>query len=341
MNFGRLIPELDFALDFARRAAAVSHEVESSIKPITKSDRSPVTTADFAIQALAGRLIRAHFPGDVLVAEESSPVLREGHAAASLEEVTRILSHLFPDATAQAVCEWIDYGTAAPGRRFWTLDPIDGTKGFIRGHQYATALALVVDGRVELGILSCPRLSVESGKAVAVTKKAGSVLVAERGKGAWVSPIQNGTPFTPLSVSPAEDPTRARLVRSYEDSHTNTEEIDRLINTLGVQVEPIRMDSQAKYALVAAGAADLLLRFRSANRAYDSAKIWDHAAGALVVEEAGGCVTDLEGKPLDFSAGRTLARNHGVLASNGRLHPAALEGLRRMWGAVTRLTTDD
>jgi 3'(2'), 5'-bisphosphate nucleotidase len=57
-------------------------------------------------------------------------------------------------------------------------------------------------------------------------------------------------------------------------------------------------------------------------------KIWDQAAGSLIVEEAGGWVTDLDGKPLDFTAGRTLADNRGILATNGHLHPAALEALR-------------
>jgi len=59
-------------------------------------------------------------------------------------------------------------------------------------------------------------------------------------------------------------------------------------------------------------------------------KIWDQAAGALVVTEAGGLVTDLDGKPLDFTAGRNLVNNRGVLASNRLLHPAALQALREI-----------
>ena len=61
-----------------------------------------------------------------------------------------------------------------------------------------------------------------------------------------------------------------------------------------------------------------------------SEQIWDQAAGALLVEEAGGRVTDLEGRPLDFGVGRRLDRNFGVLATNGRLHDAALATLRRV-----------
>jgi len=56
-------------------------------------------------------------------------------------------------------------------------------------------------------------------------------------------------------------------------------------------------------------------------------RMWDHAAGAAIVTEAGGRVTDLDGEPLDFTAGPTLQRNRGVLATNGAVHDLALEAL--------------
>ncbi len=64
-----------------------------------------------------------------------------------------------PDATPEEVCGLIDRGSGEPPRTFWTLDPIDGTKGFLRREQYAVALALVRDGKVELGVLGCPELN--------------------------------------------------------------------------------------------------------------------------------------------------------------------------------------
>jgi len=328
MNFDNLSRELDFALQFSRQAAEVASQVQRDmvLSTLTKSDRSPVTTADFAIQALAGRLIHDTFPGDVLVAEESAAMIRDGKAPASLEEINKVLSRIWPETTPDKIFHWVDYGAGVPGDRFWTLDPIDGTKGFIRGDQYATAIALVIEGRVELGVLSCPKLNLET--AGSARSSGGSLLVAARGKGAWLTSLGDGGGFSRLSVSAAREPRQATVVRSFEDSHTNTGQLDRLVQLLGIESEPIRMDSQAKYAVVAAGAADLLVRFRSANREYDAAKIWDHAAGALIVEEAGGCVTDLHGKPLDFSTGRTLARNVGLLASNRHLHGAILAGLR-------------
>jgi 3'(2'), 5'-bisphosphate nucleotidase len=88
------------------------------------------------------------------------------------------------------------------------------------------------------------------------------------------------------------------------------------------------MDSQAKSVLLAAGEGDLIFRLLSPRRPDYQEKIWDQAAGAILVQEAGGRVSDLTGAPLDFSAGRTLARNAGVVASNGLLHDAALEAIR-------------
>ncbi|HEX7974990.1 MAG TPA: inositol monophosphatase family protein, partial [Anaerolineales bacterium] len=82
------------------------------------------------------------------------------------------------------------------------------------------------------------------------------------------------------------------------------------------------------YAILAAGKGDLLLRLISPSMPDYHEKIWDQAAGSLILEEAGGKITDLDGRPLDFSTGRELLNNRGILASNSFLHPAALEALQ-------------
>ena len=104
--------------------------------------------------------------------------------------------------------------------------------------------------------------------------------------------------------------------------------MDYLADELSTTAEPVRMDSQAKYMVLAAGKAELYLRFLSPRQPDYKEKIWDQAAGSLIVEEAGGKVSDLYGLPLDFTTGRTLRSNRGVLASNKILHQAALNALR-------------
>jgi 3'(2'), 5'-bisphosphate nucleotidase len=131
-----------------------------------------------------------------------------------------------------------------------------------------------------------------------------------------------------VQVSQRADPAQARLLRSFESGHTNVDQIDDFAHALGIHAEPVRMDSQAKYAVLAAGDGDLLLRLLSPSKLDYREKIWDQAAGSLVVQEAGGMITDLDGKPLDFTAGRSLHNNRGILASNSLLHPAALQALR-------------
>lgn len=293
---------------------------------IAKQDRSPVTVADFASQALiAHRLFRA-FPADSLVGEEDATVLRTPEARGTLERVAQFTSRFMPESDPEKICDWIDRGCGEPTNRFWTLDPIDGTKGFLRGDQYAVALALIEDGQVQVGVLGCPNLTAgyrpdPSG--------GGSLVVAERLRGAWVTSLDHpDQSFVQLEVSDRQDPASARLLRSFESGHTNVSQIDQFARQLGAEAAPVRMDSQAKYAVLAAGHGELYLRLLSTQRPDYEEKVWDQAAGSLIIEESGGWVTDLNGKPLDFTAGRTLARNRGILASNGHLHAAALQTLR-------------
>jgi 3'(2'), 5'-bisphosphate nucleotidase len=130
-----------------------------------------------------------------------------------------------------------------------------------------------------------------------------------------------------LKVSERSDSSQARLLRSFEAGHTDVSKIDELGDWLGIQVDPVRMDSQAKYAVLAAGGGEAIIRLLSPNRPDYREKIWDQATGSIVLEEAGGKLTDLSGTPLDFTQGRLLTKNRGVLATNGLLHEKILRGL--------------
>jgi 3'(2'), 5'-bisphosphate nucleotidase len=87
------------------------------------------------------------------------------------------------------------------------------------------------------------------------------------------------------------------------------------------------MDSQAKYGILARGEVTLYLRVPSSAEPGYTENIWDHAAGSIIAEEAGGRVTDISGRPLDFSSGIKMEKNRGVLVSNGILHEVVLKAL--------------
>ena len=321
-----------FALKAVHLAASLAAGIRSEMvtAALTKDDRSPVTVADFAAQAVIGYLVDQYFPGEVLVGEEGSEVLRSTQEQATLQKVAGFVNRVVPGATPAQVCDLIDRGGDEPGGSYWTLDPIDGTKGFLRGAQYATALAYVEDGQVQLGVLGCPNLSPGLEETSAGE---GSLLLACRGAGSWIARMQDFDQpgeFSRLRVSDERDPEMARLLRSFESSHTDGEIVDAFRVEFGARADPVRMDSQVKYALLASGKGEIYLRLLSPDKLDYKEKIWDQAAGSIIVEEAGGTVTDLDGKALDFSLGRTLKGNRGICASNGRFHDRALAALKRV-----------
>lgn len=320
-------PMVQPALRAVRQATDLMRLIqrETVLPSLTKVDKSPVTVADFTSQAIIGRVLSQAFPEIPLVAEEISTALREPDGEQILAQVAHYVGRVIPDATLESVCDWIDLGGAEAGKRFWVLDPIDGTKGFLRGNQYAVALALVEDGLVQIGVLGCPNLRDAS---IPDLEGPGSIVLAVRGEGTWtMSLAKEDKEWKQLKVSSRKDAVQARLLRSFEASHTNVGQIDELADWLGVQVEPVRMDSQAKYAVLAAGGGEVMIRLLSPDRPDYREKIWDQAAGSIILEEAGGRITDLSGKPLDFTQGRMLKNNRGVLATNGLLHEKVLEGL--------------
>jgi 3'(2'), 5'-bisphosphate nucleotidase len=308
-------------------AARLARSVEGLARTggLTKTDASPVTLADFGVQALVAARLARDFPDDTLVAEEDAAALDTSTAAGLRAHVIDLVTRLDPDIQAERVLESIDRGRGAPGRRFWVLDPIDGTKGLVRGGQYAIALALIVDGLVDIGVIACPRLSLRPSFGAPAAAARGGMAVAIRGRGAWWSSHEYGA-LAQLFVSSTADVTRACVVCPRERSHSDRAMLDRMLGILHVASSPLPMDSQAKHVLLAAAQADLLVKFPTDPGFHDA--IWDVASGSRLIEEAGGRVTDLAGQPLDFSSGRRLLHNHGLVASNGLLHDAVLTAIR-------------
>jgi 3'(2'), 5'-bisphosphate nucleotidase len=308
-------------VDAVRAASRICRAVQSTLTAgdsMKKDDKSPVTVADLAGQAVIARRLADAFPGIPLVGEEDSKVFDEGEGAALVDIVLARVRSEWPDASESAMRAAIDLGRGEGGAagRYFTLDPIDGTKGFLRGGQYAVALALVEDGRVVAGVLGCPNL-------VARGNAPGAVLVAVRGQGTRLLHVDDdGASPQAVRVSAQSDPSRLRLCESVEAGHSDQTVSRAVLARLGVMAPPVRMDSQAKYGVLALGEGELYLR--TPTKPGRSEWIWDHAAGAICVEEAGGRVSDLDGKPLDFGRGRALTANRGIVASNGVLHEQVL-----------------
>ena len=275
-----LAAEIDTALAAVREAGLLCREVQAAIDrgAMRKKDRSPVTVADYGSQALVCRALGEAFPADPVIGEEDSAELRE---AANAQILGRVVDHVrrhVPAADVDDICAWIDHGNAQQAApRLWTLDPIDGTKGFLRGEQYAVGLALILDGEIACSALACPNL----GPQLDGDRGAGTVIVAARGRGVWQLPMTKSGVAEPVRVSPEADPTLIRFCESVESAHSSHDDAARIADRLAIRAEPRRLDSMAKYAVVARGEAEAYLRLP--RRADYREKIWDHAAGVLAV----------------------------------------------------------
>ena len=318
--------ERKVAVAAVRDAARVCRSVQATIAPdvLKKDDRSPVTVADFGSQAIICRALAEVFPGDPIIGEEDASALSKPDNKHFLDRVRAEIQQTGLEATGEEICRWIDRGSAKQyAERFWTLDPIDGTKGFLRGGQYAISLAIVVDGRIDVAVLACPNLRIQPERADLL----GVIFYAVRGRGSWMIPLDGEATETSVRVSEIDETSAARFCESVESGHSSHVLSATVANQLEITREPLRLDSQAKYAVVARGEAQIYMRLPA--RADYTEKIWDHAGGVLIVEEAGGTVTDVRGIPLEFTHGSELVANRGVLATNRFLHERVLEALRK------------
>ena len=307
-----------FVIDVVKEASELALAVQQEmVTPTTveKSDKSPVTVCDLAIQALVSRRLAEQYPNDALVGEESNDVFADEAGQKLLDQVTGFVQRFEPSENRTSVASWIERGRDEGGEnRYWVLDPVDGTKGFLRRNQYAIALGLTIDKQPVLGALGCP------------CWQDGTVYFASQGEGAYSIPL-HGTDLTPIHVSDVSDASLARVLRSVEKGHTNVGQIDYIVEKLNIKTDPVSIDSQVKYGVLASGGAEILLRLISPKAPNYKEKIWDQCAGVVVLQEAGGKVSDLDGKPLDFTHGRTLAENRGVCATNGKIHSAVLDAI--------------
>lgn len=332
------------AVRAVERAAEVCRRVQSELvddQTISKKDHSPVTVADFASQAVVCALLSREFPDIPVVGEEGTGQLREADHAEQRRRVVELVRGALGEALSeQEVLGFIDRGAHEPsldadgrsGGTYWTLDPIDGTKGFLRKEQYAIALGLIVEGRVRAGALACPGLH----GGLVMSGSIGSAGVAEVRLGAGSGAA--GADVERSSMGKGFSSGALRFCESVESGHSDQGRAGRIAGLLGIHEPPLRMDSQAKYAAVARGDAAIYLRLpvKSKTGQRYVEKIWDHAAGWLMVTRAGGRVSDLDGRELDFGRGRLLSENRGVVATRGEagLHDRVLRAAAEVEAAM-------
>ncbi|XP_042478752.1 PAP-specific phosphatase HAL2-like isoform X2 [Macadamia integrifolia] len=305
-----------------------------------------------------------------IVAEEDIQTLTKADSVGILETVVKTVNDCLVDAPkfgltvpamalgTKEVLEAINRCNSAggPSGRHWVLDPVDGTLGFVRGDQYAVALALIEDGEVALGVLGCPnypmnkewleyhhcyyRIMSKLSSPTSESWDKGCVMYARKGSGeALMEPLVRENSSLDLSnlartirVSSIDDPALATFCEPVENSNSSHSFTAGLAHSLGLRNQPLRVYSMVKYGAIARGDAEIFMKFAKAGY---KEKIWDHAAGVLIVQEAGGVVTDAGGCPLDFSQGIYLeGLNLGIIAcSDVKLHQKIIRALNASWGS--------
>jgi 3'(2'), 5'-bisphosphate nucleotidase len=297
-----------------------------------------------------------------IVAEEDVHTLSKADSADILQAVLKTVNHCLAEAprfglkapfttlSPKDVLEAISRcnSTGGPTGRFWVLDPVDGTLGFVRGDQYAVALALVENGEVVLGVLGCPNypmkkelLNFQNGyRQASESWDKGCVIYAKKGTGeAWMQQLVHGKkPFVwpnsaaKINVSSIDDPSLATFCEPVEKANSSHSFTAGLAHSVGVRNQPLRVYSMVKYAAIARGDAEIFMKF--ARSGYKE-KIWDHAAGVVIIQEAGGVVTDAGGHPLDFSKGVFLqGLDRGIIACAGpKLHEKIIRAVDASWNS--------
>lgn len=263
--------ELTVAERLAREAGALAlryHGNELAVE--MKAGNEPVTEADRRASRLIVEGLRAAFPDDVHISEENADDLR------------RLDAH-----------------------RVWYVDPIDGTKDFIRGHEgFAVMIGLAVDHRPVLGVVYQPVHD--------------RMFLAAGGEAWFQAPDR---PPRRLRVSDVTESASIRLVASKSN---RTRDIDQVKSALGIQNELNIGSVGLKLCLIALAERDLYVNPSSYS------KVWDTCAPEAILCAAGGRITNVHGDPLCYDR-EDMRRRTGLVASNGQVHDEVIARLRPLF----------
>ncbi len=319
---------LDLAPVFqaVRQAAALCRLVQEKyiigdvLQSAQKSGAEPVTIADYGSQAIICRSISLTFPEDAVIAEEGGQQFQELITDVQQQEIAELISQVLGESIDRdTVTHWLDYGRDRQASRTWVIDPIDGTKGFIALRNYAIAVGILEDGVPVAGLMGTPGYA----------GMAGGALFYAQDKQACIQPLSGGVSRL-IKASNRTKPESLIVVESVEKSHTSHDTTGEVLQGAGISGARIqRLDSQEKYCLVACGDADAYMRFPPRGGAYGH-KIWDHAAGVAIAQAAGSLATDIDGSTLDFSLGKILEKNRGMIVANPYIHERLVQAVSQM-----------
>jgi 3'(2'), 5'-bisphosphate nucleotidase len=322
-------PRLECAVLAAARGAQVAKVVLSwpdGRHCESKPDGSPVSAADLAIQIAVTWTIRERFgASDHIVGEEGASSVSMPGGRMLLDRAVHALREAFGSACPKdpeaLLLEESTLTAESWPREWWTIDPIDGTKGFRSGRHFAICVARVEDSVPTVGALSCPTMP-RAGDPMAIqpTGDSGTLYAALAGAGAWsidgntysggdADAVRLARPSDRAAQRSEESPW---IVCDSIEGGDRAERMRGVVSQAGFPWTTISLDSQCKYALVADGRADAFMRVPSAKGRSETA--WDHVAGLVICAEAGAFAGDLNGAAVRCANGPDLTRSRGVLA---------------------------
>ncbi|CAJ1961526.1 unnamed protein product [Sphenostylis stenocarpa] len=352
--------ELEAAVHVVQKACNITLHVQSSLfstngKVIEKNDQTPVTVADFGVQALISLELNKLFPSIPLVAEEDSAFLRSRNLAGTVfDAITATDSSTCKSLTEDDILEAIDRGSkdafvfGPKPATYWLLDPIDGTRGFLKAGKafYVVGLTLVVEGEIAIGVMGCPtwkedlseKSSVEIEEDCDSLHGSGTVMIAHKGCGTWMkslnSQLKSPDVWTRCFVDGSDVIHKACFCISDSEKwealplsplFNATSNADN-VGSNQVLLSRACCGSLSKYLMVASGRASIFI-LRAKQK--PTIMAWDHAVGIICVHEAGGKVTDWNGSEIDLAADRDGRRiiypSDGILVTNGHIHDQVLQ----------------
>jgi 3'(2'), 5'-bisphosphate nucleotidase len=247
----------------------------------------------------AAELVLDHYQRFVPIPDAPSNITTEtDHAAQEL--ILRSLRHAYPGDSLCAEESTPTLATAPlQGDRLWIVDPIDGTRGFAQKNgEFCIMIGMVDRGLMVVGVVFEP--------------VRWACTFAAKGTGCWRIEGR-GAVRTACRVSATNDLAKLRLTQSRSKTARESPVVKRLKPASTIET----YSAGLKLAQVATGAADLYVNI------YPEFHDWDICAGHILVEEAGGRVTNLQGQPINYGS-PGFKQRQGLLASNGALHGASL-----------------